>query len=145
MAYCFLSLAILTCLSQLSTSRSFIPQPSLYLSTTVTHILRQQISQQLLSVLLFGAPFTTYRCPSSPSTTYISFGSAKAPIKILLVCGVHARELITVDTCLEYLRQFGGNARLKRNVRLDVFLSGNSERPKVLKGGYDIRKNANSK
>lgn len=105
----------------------------------------QRSAKPKIYAILFGAPFTTYRCPSSPSTTYISFGSAKAPIKILLVCGVHARELITVDTCLEYLRQFGGNARLKRNVRLDVFLSGNSERPKVLKGGYDIRKNANSK
>jgi hypothetical protein len=81
----------------------------------------------------------------SPTITYFTFGSVKAPIKILLVCGVHARELITVDTCLEYLRQFGGNARLRRNVRLDVFFNGNSERSKVLKGVYNIRKNANSK
>lgn len=42
---------------------------------------------------------------------------------MLLVCGVHARELLATDVCLEFLKKYSKS--LNPNIRLDVFLVAN--------------------
>lgn len=108
--------------------------------------------EQLVAMLKEGTVFqqvdhllSKESCRDDPSVGYLRFGAAAAPVQILLVCGVHARELLTVDVCVEYLRRFGNNTRFLRNVRLDVFLAPNPEREKVLKGNFSIRKSSTGK
>lgn len=69
-------------------------------------------------------------------------GDPDSHIKILLVCGIHARELITVDVCLHFLKHFTEIKRFYSHISLDVFLVANPQRYEVLDGSYCIRKDA---
>jgi hypothetical protein len=72
----------------------------------------------------------------------LSVGAPDAKVKILLVCGIHARELISVDVCVHFLKHFTEIKRFWAHISLDVFLVANPERYKVLDGDYCIRKDA---
>jgi len=61
---------------------------------------------------------------------------------MLLVCGIHARELITVDLCLHFLKHFTETSRLVDHVQLDMILVANPQREKVLAGEMCERKDS---
>lgn len=61
---------------------------------------------------------------------------------MLIVCGIHARELFTVDMCLNFLKHFTETPRLLNRVQLDMILVANPMRERVLAGQMCKRKDA---
>lgn len=52
------------------------------------------------------------------------------------MCGLHARELLPTEVCLEYVKRYYG----EMGMRVDVVMVANEMRWRVLAGDYTIRK-----
>ena len=49
------------------------------------------------------------KCDSDERIQYVTLGDIESTTKIMIVCGTHARELITSDTCMNIINHIVNN------------------------------------
>lgn len=84
---------------------------------------------------------TQHKCPQDRDIWYAALGKPSNPIKVMMTCGVHARELITSDTCLSIINSVVKDKDEYEDLYLVVMPIVNKNREKVLKGETCLRVN----
>ena len=72
--------------------------------------------------------------------SYLEFGQS-SDFSVIIVCNIHAREVITAEICLDWAHKFSKNARNRiKNAHIILFYLSNTNRQAIFEGDTEARK-----
>lgn len=75
-----------------------------------------------------------HKCPQDEGIRYFTYGNTSRDVKVMINCGIHARELITSDTCVSIFNEILKNQDSYQDMFLTVVPVANKMRERVLAG-----------